>query len=132
MKKKFLLILCLSFLLVPCLDVYAVTKVSCGNLTNIPRKIPELTTTAMTIIQIAVPIILVIMGSVDLFKSVTAQKEDEIKKGQKVFIKRLIVAAIIFFVIVIVKFLVSIIAEASTSSIVDCIDCFLSDVNNCK
>ena len=60
-------------------------KVSCGNITGIPAKIPELVSFAITLIQIAVPVILVVMGSVDLFKGITAQKEDEIKKGQKIW-----------------------------------------------
>jgi len=109
-------------------------KVSCGSgkgmVTGIPSKIPELTSFAITIIQIAVPIILVLMGSLDLFKGITAGKEDEMKKGQQMFIKRLVVGAIIFFVVVIVKFLISIIADTNETNIVDCIDCFVS--NDCK
>ena len=132
MRKKTLFILILLVLLFPILDVCAVTKVSCGGITNIPKKIPELTNTAMAIIQVVVPILLVIFGSLDLFKGITAQKEEEIKKGQQLFIKKLIVAVIIFFIIVITKFLVSVVADNTTQNIVDCIDCFLSDVNSCK
>lgn len=105
-------------------------KVSCGNIDDIPRKIPELTSMAINIIHIAVPVILVIMGSLDLFKGITAQKEDEIKKGQQVFIKRLILAAIIFFVVVIAKLLISVVANSSSDNISSCIDCFIS--NNCN
>ena len=76
-----------------------------------------------------IPIILVLLGSIDLFKGVTAGKEDEMKKGQQMFIKRLIVGAVIFFVVVIVKFLVSVVADTNVNNIVDCIDCFVS--NNC-
>lgn len=108
-------------------------KVSCGNITGIPKKLPELTNMAVNLIQIAIPVILILMGSIDLFKGVAAQKEDEMKKGQQMFIKRLIVAAIIFFVIVIVKFLISIVADnTSSDNISKCIDCFLSGVENCK
>ncbi len=106
-------------------------KVSCGNITGIPAKIPELVSFAITLIQIAVPVILVVMGSVDLFKGITAQKEDEIKKGQQMFVKRLLIAALIFFVIVITKFLISIIADNNSTNIIDCIDCFVDD-KNCK
>ena len=108
-----------------------ISKVSCGNLTGIPEKIPELTSFAFTLVQIAVPIILILLGSIDLMKGLTAQKEDEIKKGQKVLVKRIITGVIIFFVVVVVKFLVSIVADSTNSiDIVDCIDCFLSD--NCR
>ena len=129
MKKKKLLIIILLTMLFPVIDVYAV---SCGNVTDIPRKLPELTNLAVTLLQIAVPVILVIMGCIDLLKSVTAQKEDEIKKGQKIFVKRLIVAVIIFFIVVIVRFLISIVADASSTNIIECMDCFLSGVSNCK
>jgi len=130
MKKKILYIIILLILFTPIISVLAAPKVSCGNVTDIPRKIPELTSLAITMIQIAVPVILVVMGSLDLFKGVTAGKEDEIKKGQQLFIKRLIVAGIIFFVVVIAKFVISIVAEASSANIIECIDCFTS--NNCK
>ncbi len=113
----------------PFMGVSAATKVSCGNVTDIPKIIPKLTSLAIAIVQIAVPIILVIMGSLDLFKGITAGKEDEIKKGQQLFVKRLIVGAIIFFVVVIVKFLVSVVADTNVNNIVDCIDCFIS--NDC-
>lgn len=132
MKKKIFSLMFLLLLFVPMLDIYAVTKVSCGGITNIPRKIPELTNTLIVIIQVAVPVVLVIIGSLDFLKGITAQKEDEIKKGQQLFIKRLILAVIIFFVIVITKFLVSIVADNSSQNIVDCIDCFLSNVKSCK
>lgn len=106
---------------------YNGNKLTCGNVTGIPKIIPRLTSLAITIVQIAVPIILVIMGSLDLFKGITAGKEDEMKKGQQMFIKRLVLAAIIFFVVVIVKFLVSIVADTNVNNIVDCIDCFVSN-----
>ncbi len=110
------------------------SSVSCGKIEGIPGKIPEITSLIVTIVQIAVPVILVLMGTLDLFKGITAQKEDEIKKGQQMFIKRLIVGAIIFFVIVIVKVLISIVADSTndTNNITECIDCFLSGTDNCR
>lgn len=108
-------------------------KVSCGNITGIPRKIPELTSDIITIIQVAVPIILVILGSIDLLKGVAAQKEDDIKKGKSILIKRLIAAAIIFFIVVIVKLVISIVSDSvSSNNMIECIDCFISGVKNCK
>ena len=133
MKKKILGIILFAIMFLPVISVSAVTKVGCGNITGIPEKIPELTSFAITFIQIAVPIVLVIMGSLDLFKGVTAQKEDEMKKGKQMFIKRLIYAAIIFFVIVVAKLLISVVADSTTSNnIAECIDCFLSGTENCR
>ena len=133
MKKKVFFDILLAIMFLPVISVSAVTKVGCGNITGIPEKIPELTSFAITFIQIAVPIVLVIMGSLDLFKGVTAQKEDEMKKGQQMFVKRLIYAAIIFFVIVVAKLLISVVADSTTSNnIAECIDCFLSGTENCR
>ena len=133
MKKKVFGIILFAIMFLPIISVSAVTKVSCGNITGIPEKIPELTSFAITVIQIAIPIVLVVMGSLDLFKGLSAQKEDEIKKGQQMFIKRLIYAAIIFFVVVVAKLLISVVADSTTSNnIAECIDCFLSGTENCR
>ena len=106
-------------------------KASCGNITGIPKVIPRLTSLVVTIIQIAVPVLLVIMGSIDLFKGITASKDDEMKKGQKMFIKRLVIGALVFFIIAIVKLLVSVVANSmDTDNISSCISCFIS--NDCN
>ena len=98
---------------------------------HIPAKIPQLTSFGITVLQVVTAVVLVIMGTIDLFKGIAAQKEDEIKKGQQSFVKRLITAALVFFVILIVKLLVGVIANSTTSNnIMSCMDCFLS--NGCK
>lgn len=131
MKKKIINGVLLAIMFFPIIGVEAATKVSCGNITGIPEKIPELTSFAVTLIQIAIPVVLILLGTIDLFKGITANKEDEIKKGQQMFIKRLIYGAIIFFVVIAVKFVISIIADATTTeNIVDCIDCFI-DYESC-
>ena len=131
MKKNKIVIIVLLFIMLftPC-SALAISKVSCGNVTGIPKKIPEITSYIMTIVQIAVPVILVVIGSIDFIKGITSQKEEEINKKQKIFIKRLIIAVLIFFIIVIVKFLISLVADSSSGNISSCIDCFLN--NSCK
>lgn len=74
------------------------------------------------IIMIVVPIILIIMGTIDFVKAVIAQKTDEMKKAQNTFIKRVIIAVIIFFVPAIVTFLISIINDDNDNL---CMTCFL-------
>lgn len=105
---------------------------SCGGsyLTGIPKKMVKLTKFIYIFLQILVPIAIIILGSLDLLKAVAAQKEDEIKKGQQVFIKRLIGAAIVFFVFAIVKFIISLVSDNSTS-IINCVDCFLKNNDSC-
>ena len=139
--KIILLILFVNFLFVMGVQAeeviynnYSKELVSCGSgmITDIPVIIPKVISIAYTVLQIAIPVVLVVIGSIDLMKGITAQKEDEIKKGQQVFIKRLIVAAMIFFVIVIGKFLISVVANSNSADIISCIDCFLSGTANCK
>lgn len=69
----------------------------------------------IVVIKIAVPVILVILGMLDLAKGVVAGKEDEIKKGQQIFIKRIIAAILVFFVITIVQLVMGIISSEDDS-----------------
>ena len=130
MKKFFSKIILFLIVTFPIMSVSAITKVSCGNVTGIPKKIPDLTSYAVGIIQVAVPVILVIMGTIDLIKGITSQDEKEIKKGQQIFVKRLIVGVIIFFIVVIVKFIISLVADTSSLDIVECVDCFITGTCN--
>jgi len=59
----------------------------------------------LTCIQWLVPIVIIILGSLDLFKAVIASKEDEIKSAQKLLIKRIIYGVAIFFVTILVTFI---------------------------
>ena len=107
------------------------TKVACGNLTGIPSKLPSLTSEVFTIIEIAVPVLLVIMGTIDLFKGITADKEDEMVKGRKMFIKRLITGVLVFFIIAITKMVIGFLDnDKSSVTVISCMDCFIS--NQCK
>lgn len=107
------------------LEVSPGTEYTCGGMENFvfDGQIPNITSTIVTLIMVIVPVILIILGMMDLGKAVMAQKEDEIKKGQQIFIKRLLAAAIVFFVIFVVKTAVGLIAP-DNKNIVDCIDCF--------
>ena len=101
-----------------------------GGTTGIPDQIAHIIGLAVTLIQIIVPILLIIWGMLDLGKAVMAQKDDEIKKGQQTFIKRLIAAAIVFFVIAIVKMLISFVADDEDGSLTNCFNCFVN--GTCK
>ena len=95
---------------------------------------PYLVSTAILIIKIVVPILLIIFGMLDLGKAVVASKEDEIKKGQQTFIKRVITAVIVFFVIQIVQLVVNFVS-ASDKNISNCFNCFVNGKiakNGCK
>ena len=59
----------------------------------------------MKVICIIVPIALIVLGTLDLFKAVTAGKDEEIKKKQKALITRLIAGVLVFLVPTIVTVL---------------------------
>ena len=132
MKKRFRLLLLLflcSFLVSP---VYAADIKGCsilGDDIQIDEKIANTVHIIILIIQIAVPVILVVLGMIDLLKASIAGKEDEIKKAQSIFIKRLITGALVFFVFVIVKMLVSFVADDSTDTM-NCVHCFVNGSEN--
>ena len=86
---------------------------------------PYIISTIITIIKIAVPILLIIFGMLDLGKAVVASKEDEIKKGQQTFIKRAIAAIIVFFVIQIVQIVVRFVS-GNEQSVAGCFNCFIN------
>ena len=87
MKRKLLI----SMLL---LSIFCFTNVfadtaSCPNgietACGLPKGLVLMINDFYNLLKIAVPIVLIIVGSLDLFKGITAQKDDEIKKGQKIF-----------------------------------------------
>ena len=99
-----------------------ITALQCGNV-DIPITIVKLVHTIYTIIKVAVPLLLILMGMLDLGKAVISQKEDDIKKQQGLFVKRLIAAALVFFVFAIVQLLVNVVGE---KGIMNCADCMVN------
>ena len=108
---------------------------SCGDelIEKIPANVPKIINIVYLFIQVLIPIILIIMGMVTLLKAVSSSKEEDIKKAQMTFVKRLIIAALVFFTFVFVKLLVSITADSGLKSrIIDCTDCFLNGEKKCS
>ena len=131
MKKKLMLMGLFIVMMAFIVPVHAQNVVDvCDNISSsIDVKLPNMVHSIILIIQIAVPVLLVIFGMLDLFKGIYAQKEDEIKKGQQIFVKRLITAAIIFFVIIVVKLLISFVAGEDEATIMNCANCFINGVD---
>lgn len=68
------------------------------------------------LLQIGIPIILVILGTVDLAKAVISSDDKEVKAAQSRLIKRILYAAVIFFMTTIVSLVMNIIATSSGGS----------------
>ena len=102
----------------------------------VPNVLINIVRTVINIIKIGVPIILIVLGMIDMGKAVASQKEDEIKNGQKKLLSRCIAAGITFFVVAIVQLLVGIISSAAESdqnkenSLWSCIEKFVSKGSN--
>ncbi len=100
---------------------------SCGGIDNIPIVAAKIVTTIVNLIRIIVPVVLVILGMIDLFSAMIKQKEDEMKKAQMLFVKRLIAGLLVFFVVAIVQMVFGILANASgESGMLDCVSYFLN------
>lgn len=59
----------------------------------------------ISLIKIVVPIILIALGSLDFAQAVFASSEDKMKKAQSKFIKRILIAVVIFLIPSVLKFL---------------------------
>ncbi len=73
--------------------------------------------TIINIIWIGIPIILIILGSIDLGKAVISSKEDEVKKAKKAFINRLIYAVLVFCVVWLVTFIFDQVAKLGLTDV---------------
>ena len=106
-----------------------ILDVTCGDGSLVMNEmIPKLVSTAIDLIKIVVPILLVVFGMLDLGKAVMAQKEDEIKKGQQTFVKRLIAAVIVFLVVFIVELAIGLVApKGDNDNIWGCFDCLVNN-----
>lgn len=85
----------------------------------------------IVVIKIGVPLLLVIFGMLDFVKGVIGGNDDEIKKGQKSFIKRLIAGIVVFFIVAIAQFAISL-TEGSDSEIWKCASAIMNGTNETK
>lgn len=130
MKKKILLVVAILVAILYVSPVFAMDIYSCESSIKgvlIDARIPQIVSTIITVIKIVVPVLLVIFGMLDLMKGIVAQKDDEIKKGQQIFIKRLISGALVFFVFTIVQLIISFVADdKEETNIMTCAKCFIN------
>lgn len=111
-----------------CMKNYGKTyaKIQCGD-SEVPYIIPQIVRTIILILQIAAPLIIIIIGSLDFVKAIIAQKDDEIKKGKDTFLRRLLLGASVFLVFFIVEIIIGIVApKDDNDSMWKCVDCFVN------
>lgn len=148
--KKICLVLCLLIVGVGTLTLSPITvnaednryateedfigNYSCGNTCfEFHKSLPNFTSVLYDLLKIATPVIIIITGMLDMLKAVSAQKEDDIKKAQQKFVRRLLAGAVVFLVFVIVETTVHAFVENSdATNAMHCVDCFLGGAKNCS
>ncbi len=69
------------------------------------------------ILQIGIPIILIVLGTMDLGKAVIASDEKQVKEAQGRLMKRCIYAVAVFFIATIVNLVMSIVVNIAGQSV---------------
>lgn len=93
--KKFLTLVILLFTTTPALA----ETVDCGVISNITRP-------AAHLIMIAAPILLIVLGAVDILGAVTANDEKAMKKATSTLLKRFIICVIILILPLLINFII--------------------------
>ena len=105
----------------------------------VPNQLFNIVSVLIKGIRIAVPVLLIIFGMMDFAKSVIAKKEEDVKKHQQAFVKRLISAVVVFLLIWVVQFVVNVISGVedktndsgqTVSDIWSCSRKFINGVDN--
>lgn len=78
------------------------------------------------VLQIVIPVIIILLGTIDLGKAVMAGDDKKIKESQKMLIMRLVYGVAIFFVVVIVRVVFGLVgdkANPTSNSSAVCFKC---------
>ena len=76
----------------------------------------------LLVFKIVIPIILIILGMLDLGKAVVASKDDEIKKSMKTLMLRAIAAIVIFFIPTLIGIVMGLVSNFGASGAKDDFD----------
>ena len=88
---------------------------ACGGLLPIFRIVRK---GILPIVWIGIPIILILMGTIDLGKAVVSSDDKEIKASTGRLVKRIVYAVIIFFMVTIVQLVMSIITKSGDENLI--------------
>ena len=101
---------------------------ACG-FNKMPARLPVFTSNLYKVIKVLVPIILIVMGLVDLVHAMMLNDENNMKKSQKKLITRLIAAIAVFLIMSIVQFVFKTINfnGDTRTGFTYCMDCLLNN-----
>ncbi len=102
--------------------------VKCGSDTYFPAYLVKLCANIIGFIQVMVPVIIIIVGMIDLFKAVIASDEKKMSESKDSLIRKTIAGIMIYLVIAIVEFAFTAIPDLTNSDIdvMECISYFLT------
>lgn len=100
------------------LDTYTDMTAICDDLSPVLRVVGI----ALKLIQYAVPILLIVIGAIDFAKATIGKDEKEIKEAQNKFMKRGIVALVVFLIVPIVSVLMTVVSGDGYKDCMTCIE----------
>ncbi len=87
----------------------------CSDLEPVIRLVKSI----LGIIQFGIPIVLVLLGTIDLGKAVMSSDDKEVKAAQGRLIKRCIYAVLVFFVVFLVNLIMGLVSGSVDDSVSD-------------
>lgn len=107
---------CLLLMICKINNVYAAkSDLGCDGIFGDPNKtdsLANLIRDVLNIFRIVAPILVLVLGSLDLFMAMASSSEDKMKKAQANFIKRIVMGVCLFFVPSIINFILDIASQA--------------------
>ena len=112
------------FMLFNTLNVYADDGYVAQNFCSDIIKTLRLVSISVMIVRICVPIFIIVMGTMDIYNTVSSGKNDDLKKKLTTLGKRMIIGLIVFFIPTIVRLVVNGLGgnDSNYQVCVNCID----------
>ena len=112
------------FMLFNTLNVYADDEYVAQNFCSNIIKTLRLVSISVMIVRICVPIFIIVMGTMDIYNTVSSGKNDDLKKNLTTLGKRMIIGLIVFFIPTIVRLVVNGLGgnDSNYQVCVNCID----------
>ncbi|MDD4187631.1 MAG: hypothetical protein PHX04_02570 [Bacilli bacterium] len=84
-------------------------------------------------LKILVPFLIILMGTMDYYKAVTGNKDDELSKQTKIFFRRIVLGIIVFFIPTILNTFMTLLSDYSKDVALynKCVECVLNPIS-CK
>ena len=117
------------FMLFNTLNVYADGYVAQNFCSDIIKTL-RLVSISVMIVRICVPIFIIVMGTMDIYDTVSSGKNDDLKKNLTTLGKRMIIGLIVFFIPTIVRLVVNGLG-GNDSNYQVCVNC-IDNPKNCQ